>query len=158
MESLKNNAPENPENKSEQQSGKQKLEQILQPFGTDAAREAFIENCKNYIEARTRAVHESYSPDAAIRRRAITSGPKQAVIHNTIMDTLTRLAAQSLNISPIQQEILREMHNRDVTADYIKEYVASVDKTIPNEDEEEEGHRKKGMSDTAYYHSLGKGY
>jgi hypothetical protein len=157
MENIKNNTPENPERK-EQLGGKEKLEVILALFGTDSAREAFVETCRKYIEARDRAVRESYAPVESVRRRAVMSSPKQAVLHNKIMDALTRLASQSLNISPLQSEVLREMHNRDTTAQIIREYVAFKGATdVVDEDDEDEGGRKKGMSDTAYYHSLGKG-
>ena len=139
-------------------NGKEKLEAILALFGTDAARESFIENCRQYIEARTRAVHESYAPVSSIRHRVIVSSPKQATIHNKIMDTLTRLAAQAEHISSLQRDVLREMHDRDVTAKIIREYVASKGAAQKDDEEEEEGGRKKGMSDTAYYHSLGKKY
>ena len=50
-----------------------------------------------------------------------------------------------------------EAHNKAVTAKIIREYLASMDKASVREDEEEEEDRKKiGMSDPAYYHSLGK--
>lgn len=131
------------------------MEAVLALFGTDTARDVFVQKCREYIEARDKAIRESYSPDASVRRRAITSSPKQAVLHNAIMDTLTRLASQALSISPIQGEVLREMHNREVTAKIIREYVAT--RTVVDEDEKEEGITKKGgMSDTAYYHSLGR--
>ena len=145
-------------NAHEKLNGREKLKAILALFGTDAAREKFLEKCREYIEARTRAIHESYAPDAAVRHRAVASGPKQAAIHNQIMETLTRLAAQAENVSPLQRGILIEMYNRDVTAQIIKEYVSSEGVVHVEDEDEEEGGRKKGMSDTAYYHSLGKGY
>lgn len=149
--------PENPENKLEQLSGKEKLEAVLALFGTDSAREAFIKICGEYIEARDKAIRESYAPDVSVRRRAITSSPKQAIIHNRIMDTITRLATQSPAISPLQSEVLREMADRDITAKIVREYVASNSATnAEDDDDDEKGRRKGGMSDTAYYHSLGK--
>ena len=49
------------------------------------------------------------------------------------------------------------MADRDVTAKIVREYVASRGKGSTWEDEEEEEEKKRiGMSDTAYYHSLGK--
>ena len=155
MEHLKNNGLESPREEFGQLSGKEKLEAILSLFGTNLAREAFIKICERYIEARDKAIHESYSDDTYIRRRAINSSPKQAVIHNRIMDTLTRLASQTQTISPLQNEVLRKMADRDITAQSIREYVASKGKVNANEEDEPE-QRKKGMSDTAYYHSLGK--
>jgi len=155
MEHIKNSLPESPRDKFERLSGKEKLEAILSLFGSDAAREAFIKSCKEYIEARDKAVHESYSDDTYTRRRAVISSPKQAVIHNRIMETLTRLASQAPTISPLQSEILRKMADRDITAQIIREYVASKDETSADEEEDPEQQRK-GMSDTAYYHSLGK--
>ena len=158
-EIIESNMPENPESpegKPEKLGGKEKLEEILKLFGTDQARENFIKTCRDYIEARNRAIRESYAEAPSIRRHAVTSGPKQAVIHNKIMDTLTRLASQSLEISPVQREILTEMHNRDVTAQVVREYVESV-RAVPKEESEEDAGEKRGkMSDTAYYHSLGK--
>lgn len=155
MESI--NKSENHGNKLEQLSRKEKMEVVLALFGTDSARETFIQLCRDYIEARDKAVRESYSPDVSVRRRAITSSPKQAIIHNRIMDTLTRLASQSTNISPLQSEILRQMHDRDVTAQIIREYVMQKEASrSDDEDEDEKGRRKGGMSDTAYYHSLGR--
>lgn len=156
MEGIKNNAPGSPEDKSEQLSGKEKFEQILALFGTDTARENFVETCRLYIEARQRAVRESYAPQESVRRRAISSSPKQAVIHNKVMDTITRLANQAENVSPLQRKILIEMHDRDVTAEIIREYVSTVHRVKEIDEDEETGGRKKGMSDTAYYHSLGK--
>jgi hypothetical protein len=52
------------------------------------------------------------------------------------------------------------MHNRDVTANYIRNYVESVKESSDDveEDEEEKANKRDGMSDTAYYHSLGKGF
>jgi len=156
MEGIKNNAPESPEDKGEQLSGKEKFEQILALFGTDTARENFVETCRNYIDTRQRAVRESYAPQESVRRRAISSSPKQAVIHNKIMDTITRLANQAENVSPLQRKILIEMHDRDTTAEIIREYVNEVHRVKKLDEDEENGGRKKGMSDTAYYHSLGK--
>jgi hypothetical protein len=159
MEHFKNNTPEIPDRKLEQLNGKEKLEAILALFGTDLARESFVETCEKYIEARDRAVRESYAPVESVRRRAITSSPKQAVFHNKIMDTLTRLASQAPVISPLQSEVLREMADRDVTARIIREYVASpgtAHEEDEDNDENEKGGRKGGMSDTAYFHSLGR--
>ncbi len=156
MEGIKNNPPENPQDSYEQLSGKEKFEQILALFGTDAAREAFVETCRKYIEARQRAVRESYAPEPSVRHRAVMSSPKQAVIHNKVMDTLTRLANQAPNVSPLQRKILIEMHNRDTTAEIIREYVSAVHRAKKEDDDESDGGRKDGMSDTAYYHSLGK--
>jgi hypothetical protein len=155
MERIKNNLLENPRGRSEQLDGKEKLEAILGLFGTDSARESFIENCEEYIKARNKAARESYSLDSSVRSRSVTSGPVQAIIHNKIMGTLIRLATQSQNISPLQREILREMHDRDVTAKIVGEYVASKNISKGNGAEEEDGRGR--VSGAAYYHSLGKG-
>lgn len=154
MEHLSNNKPEDIRSQVEHMGKKEKLEAILPLFGTDEARETFIQNCKDYIEARNKAVRESYAPEVSVRRIATFSSPKQATIHNWIMGALTRLASQSLAISPIQAEILREMHDRDVTADILKEYVAAAG--LVRENEEENQKNKERMSETAYYHSLGE--
>lgn len=161
MEGINTNRLGNPENKSEKLSGKGKLEAILALFGTEAARKAFLENCRDYTEVRDRANLESFAPDPFTRRKAISSNPGRSDLHNRIMETLTRLASQAPIISPLQSEILREMHNREFTAKIIKEYLASkYTVTINEEDEDEEDKNEKdkgGMSDTAYYHFLSKG-
>ncbi|MCR4333414.1 MAG: hypothetical protein NUV60_00090 [Patescibacteria group bacterium] len=148
--------PDSSGSEAEQLSAKEKVEQVLSLFGTDETRAVFVQKCRNYIKARDRAIHESYSPQAFIRHRAAYSSPKQAVIHNEIMDTITRISNQAPNVSPQQRKTLIEMHDRDVTADIIRKYLASIGEA-PLDDEEENGERKGGMSDTAYYHSLNKG-
>lgn len=156
MEGPTNNKPETPEGKYEQLSGKEKLEAVLKLFGTDKARAAFIKNCKDYIVARDRANRLSHASEAYLRRQAVISDPGQAAIHNKIMFTITSLSSQSDNKSPLQDAILREMVDRDVTAKIIREYVASIDSAVSEDEEDEMPGRKPGMSDTAYYHFLSK--
>jgi hypothetical protein len=65
---------------------------------------------------------------------------------------LQRLSLQAMN--PLQEKILGEMADREVTAEIIREWVlAHEDK---EDDEEDEPRKPSGMSDTAYFHSLGK--
>ncbi len=159
MERIKNNTHENPKG-NEQLSGKEKFEAILALFGTDSARDAFIRSCREYIGARDTANVESYAPDSFTRHKAVISSPKQSIIHNKIMDTLTRLASQAPIISPLQAEVLREMHDRNITAKIIREYLAAKHAAVINveekDDEEEDEKERGGMSDTAFYHFLGK--
>lgn len=147
-----------PKNKPEQLNSSEKFEAILSLFGSDVAREAFVGLCKEYTEARNKANLESYATDFYVRRQAIVSSPKQAILHNRIMDALTRIASQAPTISPAQREVLREMHDRELTAKLLKEHF-SHGKAI-REEEEDGGTgkgKKNGMSEVAYYHSLGKG-
>lgn len=156
MKHIKDSMLESPEGKPEKLGGKEKFEEILKLFGTDQARENFVKTCIDYIEANNKAAHESYAEAPSVRRRAVTSGPKQAIIHNKIMDALTRLASQAPEISPVQREVLREMYNRDVTAKIIRQYMETVGMVSIEENEEENEKKRQKMSDTAYYHSLGK--
>lgn len=161
MERIKTNSSKSPENELDKLSATKKMEAILALFGTDATRDAFVKSCKQYIEARDLANVESYAPDSATRRRTITSSPKQSIIHNKIMDTLTRLASQAPTISPLQAEVLREMHDRNITAQIIRKYLESTRAVVVEDDDEDEMKEEKergGMSDTAYYHFLGKGH
>lgn len=162
MERIKTNSSESSENKLEKLSATKKIEAILALFGTDAARDVFMKSCREYIKARDIANVESYAPDSFTRRKAITSSPKQSIIHNRIMDTLTRLASQAPSISPLQAEVLREMHDRDKTAEIIRKYLEETRATVVEDEDEEDGERDEkergGMSDTAFYHFLGKGH
>lgn len=135
------------------------MEVVLAMFGTDVARENFKQLCKQYIEVRNRAIHESYAPDTSVRHHAVTSGPKQAVLHNQIMDAIYRLGSQSVNMSPTQNAVIQEMADRDATVAIIKDYEVAqgVLRKEDDADDEEPGGRKKGVSDIAYYRSLSKG-
>src|SRR3989338_4569860 len=153
--------PRIPQNTPEQLNGREKFEAVLSLFGTDEARGNFVRLCRDYTEARANAVTASYSPEVSVRRTAIISNLQQAALHNRIMDALTRIASQAPAIAPLtptQQSVLREMHDREVTVKIIREYISLA--PMPKEEEEEGGTgngKKGGMSDIAHYRLLNKG-
>jgi len=77
-------------------------------------------------------------------------------LHNSIMDTLSRLAIQSKDLSPIQRDILREMHDRNNAGEIIRAYVVAQEGKEDDEDIDEKQRRRGKMSDIAHFHSLGK--
>ncbi len=141
-------------NEQRELSGVEKFEEILKLFGTETAREAFVATCKEYIS--TRRIENSRDGENYSRGSTKYSHPKRADLHNTIMDILARLGAQSKNISAQQETILREIHNRDDAAEIIKAYIVTTEHQ-KDEDEDEKIKKKQNMSGTAYFHSLGKG-
>ncbi len=155
MEKIKNTAEGN-ENDSEKLSGREKFEIILGLFGTDTAREAFIETCKQYVSSRRDSVLRPDAENYQAGHRPAYSPPRRANLHNSIMETLTSIATQSKSLSPLQTKVLREMYDRNITAEIVKEYIASISNNDEG-DEDEKQKKRSGQSDTAYYHSLGKG-
>ncbi|KKW02564.1 MAG: hypothetical protein A3J04_01270 [Candidatus Ryanbacteria bacterium RIFCSPLOWO2_02_FULL_47_14] len=142
-------------NESEELNKKDKLDAILSLFGSDAARDAFINTCKEYVAARKISLPgpdgENYSD-----RPKRYSPPQRAHLHNSIMDTLSRLAIQSKDLSPIQRDIFREMHDRNNAGEIIRAYVVAQEGKEDDEDIDEKQRRRGKMSDIAHFHSLGK--
>ena len=138
-------------------SGKEKFDIILGLFGTEQARENFISLCQEYYKARMeQAPPIEDAENYRSQRKVGYSPPRRAYVHNIIMETLTRLATESKNLTPVQESVLRDFHSRDNVAQAIKEYVfAGEDKD--EEDDEDVVQKKKGdMSGPAYFHSLGR--
>lgn len=149
-----------PRNESEQNeesfSRKEKFEMLLGLFGTDEARERFLSICKDYYGSRKEELPPTVDAENyRAQNNKRYSPPRRAELHNLIMETLTMLATQSKNLTPLQKSVLNEFHSREEIAGAVKEYVLAEEKR--EEDDEDEVERKRSsMSGPAYFHSLGK--
>jgi hypothetical protein len=99
---------------------------VLDLFGTQAAREKFIDLCKDYLEARNEQIvasdgGESYRKG---KKEVPYSPPHRAKFHNAIMETLHKLALQKL--TPLQEKVLFPMHDREVTAGIIATAISEM--------------------------------
>jgi hypothetical protein len=133
-------------------SGKEKFDIVLKLFGTEKARDSFIELCKEYASLRIAnsadAAGENYMP----RQKRTYSPPRRANLHNRIMETLKALSLQRLD--PLPEKVLFEMASRETAGKIVKEWELANEH---EDDEEDEAVRKRGdMSGSAYYHSLGR--
>ncbi len=133
-------------------SPSEKFKIVLKLFGSAKARDAFMETCKEYANLRNANSNDVLGENYEPRARRSYSPPRRANLHNRIMETLKQLSLQKLN--PLSEKVLFEMASRETAGKIIKEWaLASEDK----EDEEDEAVRKRNdVSDTAYYHSLGR--
>jgi hypothetical protein len=97
----------------------EKFQIVLGLFGTPAARENFIDLCKNYLEAQNEQMVASNSEESYRKGKNSVSysSPHRAKFHNKIMATLHGLALQKLK--PIQEKVLFPMHDREVAAGII---------------------------------------
>ncbi len=132
---------ENEKEEKETLSNKEKFEIILKLFGTDKARDIFIENCKKYADARIASARNAYVQNHGenyISLRDRYSPPKRAHYHNEIMYTLNNLSLQKLD--PIQEMVLKEMRSSSETAWYIIEdwLLSQKDKKTDEENDNKE--------------------
>jgi hypothetical protein len=120
---MKNNFEHTPTQEKERTyeslSDGEKFQIVLGLFGTPAAREKFIDLCKNYLEARNEQIVASDGEESYRKgKKGISySPPHRAKFHNAIMETLHKLALQKLK--PIQEQVLFPMHDREVAAGII---------------------------------------
>lgn len=142
--------------KEKKMSGREKFEILLGIFGTDKARDNFLSVCREYLASRKSSVKvedaENYSPESKVRY----SSPRRAELHNYIMETMTLLATEAKDLTPEEEEALKDLHSREAMAQAIKEYVLAEEHR-EDDDEDEVAKKQSGMSPTAYFHSLGKG-
>jgi hypothetical protein len=144
---------------AESLSRKKKFEVLLSIFGTDSAREQFLELCRKYHTARGNSRHPSPLSDSEnyiSHAQPVYTTPQRAETHNEIMRTIGALGVQAKNLAPLQQEVLLEFASREEVAMAIKEYVLA-EQHREEDDEDEERKKTQNMSPTAYFHSLGKG-
>ena len=136
----------------------EKFNILLGLFGTDKARENFLETCKKYLSARI--AHETQintSEAENYRPKKITySPPQRASLHNAIMDTISRLATETKNPSPEQSAVLSDFYSREDIAKSIKSYFAHESSQEYLDDEDEPKVNRRDISGPAYFHSLGK--
>lgn len=155
MEGVNNNKTENIASGFEELQKKDKLKVILDLFGSDAARDAFLDTCKGYVAACKVSLPGADSENYSSRQQKYYP-PQRAHLHNSIMDTLSRLAVQSKELSPLQQEILREMHDRNTAGEIIRAYVLALENAEDEDEIEEQNQKRKEKSGVAYFHSLEK--
>jgi len=145
------------EQKPEELSGKEKFEVILKLFGSETARHAFIETCKQYVALRTFSSESALEEGQGDERDKYTLSPKRAILHNRIMETLKHLSLGRLD--PLSEKVLHEMASREITKQIVKEWVLAHENAV-DEDEDikatEEIRKKNDMSGPSYFHSLGK--
>ena len=142
----------NPEQEYLAFSGKEKFERLLGLFGTQTARDGFIETCRKYIGER-RLSSGSGRSEYPGEKKKYTS-PQRAKLHNAIMDTLKRLATQTRKIDPVTEKILYEVAERDTMAAIAEEWVSANEY---GEDEDEDQKARRGTSSmTNFFHSRGK--
>ncbi|HVY67845.1 MAG TPA: hypothetical protein VHA30_03050 [Patescibacteria group bacterium] len=149
-----------PESAPELMTGTEKFEQILKMFGTDESKKAFLDVCSQYLEERRKHIINQYSENyTAARNPARYSPPRRAEYHNKIMKTLQHLALAP-RMSTVQRDILKEMSNRDFTAEIIRQYFDTVTMTRSEGDEEldQTGNlkRRDNESDVGYFRRWGK--
>ncbi len=144
-------------NPAEKFSPKEKFEVLLSLFGSEKARKNFISLCKEYhMERVTRVILQDQNENFIPKDKATYSPPKRADLHNRIMEIIGKLAVQSKNITPLQEAVLRDFHSRECVAKAIRDFILT-EQGIQRDGEEELLEKKKeGMSETAYYHSLGE--
>lgn len=129
-----------------------KFKVLLGLFGSDKARENFLALCKEYNSERVSQVVSQEDSENYRRKRPVTySPPKRAALHNSIMETISRLATQTKNLTGEQEAALRDFHSREHVAEAIQAYILA-EKGITGGGEIE----RRDMSDVAYFHSLGK--
>lgn len=139
----------------------EKFDVLLGFFGSEKARNAFLEKCKMYLLAR--AAHEAQvnlgdSENYRKVKNVSYSVPQRAETHNAIMDTIKALATEIKTFTETQEEVIRFFSNREEVAKAIKEYFKDQkerDKEYYN-DEDEPDVNRRDMSGPAYFHSLGK--
>jgi hypothetical protein len=133
-------------------SGKEKFERLLKLFGTQTARDGFVETCRKYIGERRLSSGSGRSEYAGERKGY--SSPQRANLHNAIMGTLKRLATQTRRIDPVTEKVLYEVAERDTMASITEEWVSANEY---GEDEDEDQKARKGTSSiTAFFHSRGE--
>lgn len=131
-------------------SGKEKFDVVLNLFGSEAAKNAFLEACKKYVTERKTSSNIGHDEIYVPRTRRTYSPPKRAALHNQIMETLKRLSLQKLD--PLSEKVLFEMADREIAGGIIEDWVRANE----GEEDEDEIERKKGKSTTTYYHSKGE--
>lgn len=140
-----------------QLTGADKFRIVLKMFGTEQARQNFIKKCQEYYAIRTKTQARANVENYRKGPKVDYSPPKRAEVHNAIMDTIKRLA-NAKKWGPLQEKVLNEMSDREVVAQIIHDYL-SHEKWLAESDDEykNSGGPKEGQSDTAYFHSLGRG-
>jgi hypothetical protein len=133
-------------------SGREKFERLLSLFGTETARDRFIETCRNYVAERRKDSGSGRTEYLGAKQKY--SPPKRANFHNAIMDTLKRLATQTKKIDPVTEKILREVASREDMAAIAMDWVAANEY---GEDEDEDQKARRGTTTpTAFFHSRGE--
>ena len=83
---------ETTEQNQEALSGKEKFEVVLKLFGSEAAKNAFLETCREYVQERKVSSDDGHGENYVPRSRRTYSPPQRANLHNRIMETLKRLS------------------------------------------------------------------
>ena len=149
---------ENTGKESEELLPHEKFDILLGLFGTNKAREKFLEICKNYLSARITTdiqINTSNSENYSTKKIPY-SPPGRALLHNIIMDTISKLAVETRDPTEVQSQVLRDFYSREEIAKAIKSYFAHEIKQENIDDEDELEKKKIKMSGPAYFHSLGR--
>jgi hypothetical protein len=139
----------------EKLSLKEKFAVLLSVFGTEQARRNFIALCREYNTERVaQVVSQDDGENYRAKKSIVYSPPQRANLHNRIMETIGKLSVQSKKITPRQEAVLRDFHSREKVAEAVAAFILAESGLGGGDDLSEEG--RKNMSDTAYFHSLGR--
>jgi hypothetical protein len=141
-----------PEQEYQALSGKEKFERLLDLFGNGTARDTFIETCRKYVAEKRLSSGSGRNEYPGEKQKY--SPPKRADLHNSIMETLKRLATQTRKMDPVTEKVLFEVASRETMASIAEEWISSNEY---GEDEDEDRKARKGTSSmTAFFHSRGE--
>jgi|GEM_PF-1189448 len=145
-----------PRNELQRLSGKERLEVVLGLFGTDVARKNFLDKCRAYNIERKQSVPTSDGKNYQTKGVKY-SLPKRAFLHNSIMDTISRLGVQTKKLSALQREVLSELASREEVARCIRDYVVFEEgRDDDNEDEQLPTVDSSSNFGASKWHTLGR--